>query len=91
MAVDNFPTHFLLNVREHHGIASVVSPWCSVGPLHQGTPRRNTKEHQGFSVLQCSMTVSPLAQREGGHPVCAVRVIFLAKKRVRKGYLLAVM
>jgi hypothetical protein len=28
-----------------------------VGPLHQGTPRRNTKEHQGFSVLQCLNSV----------------------------------
>ncbi len=60
VAVNNFPTHFLLNVREHHGIFSAVSPWCSVGPPHQGTPRRNTKEHQGFSVLQCTDMQSTL-------------------------------
>ena len=23
-------------MREHRGITSVVSPWCSVGPPHQG-------------------------------------------------------
>ncbi len=50
VAVNNFPTHFLLNVREHHGIASVVSPWCLLGvpwdPLtkeRQGRTPRNTR------------------------------------------------